>query len=183
MVYGNIPSLPTSTSIFVRSMESALPASMQVYGLLTSDGTASMNTDGSSSVKTFSYASTGNTMLHRCLVHIVDGSINPVDFAGINSGVANGLRINVTDSDGTMLNTFGTDVIPIINNTRWVLLAGTDIDRDTSGPGNDALTIRWSFDKSGTPIMLSAGESFNIEIRDDLTAVSQFHVLLQGHAL
>jgi len=164
--------------IWVYPQSGADPTKM-FFSNLTSNGTNSLNTNGVSSYKTFSYTNTGpvNNYLYRCNIHIIDGSIDPLDFGGIAGSLTTGCIFTVTDSNGTVTQTFGD--WPLTNNASWSLLAGTDIDRDT-GAGDDSLTVRWTLAKAGAPLKLGAGESLNFTVRDDLTPLTQFHIMAQG---
>lgn len=174
--------ISTPSNLRVNSMSSALPAQYHIFSTLTSNGTDSMNTSGQTSAVTFSYSSTNPVMLHRAIVQIVDKGMNVTDFGGISGGLANGMEVCVTDSDSTVLLDY-TAGLPIKINSDWVRLAGVDVDRDSNtGAGDDGFSVRWTIAKSGVPLMLGSGQSFNFVVNDSLTALTQFHVIVQGHA-
>lgn len=111
-----------------------------------------------------------------------DGGLAPTRFGGITGLTnANGLLIQKRAADGTtVLKHYGTDVVSIHQNHQWTYLAGgDDNDPDTQGSGPDALGVRWTFSRTGTPLVLNAGESFNFVVRANLTGLVEFRAQVQ----
>jgi len=167
----------------VYPLELGSDASLFVFDMLTSAGTDSLVTDGSTSVVTYSYTCPQNMFadLARVNIHLLDDSIEPSDFGGIAGSLTTGCFFCVTDSSGTITQAFDNWIIK--NNGAWSVLAGTDIDRDTMRPGipgDDSLTIRWTMMKAGVFMRLNEDENLKFVIRDDLTELSAFHMQVQG---
>ncbi len=149
-----------------------------VFSHLTTAGTESMATDGSSSVVTFSYTvPAGRTAsLSHLNIHIADGSVDPHQFGGL-AEITNGCLVRVIGSDGTTI-LQGFDDEAINTNGDFGELCGANIIIAT-GMGDDTINARWNFIEGGS-MVLQAGESFATEVRDDLGALTEFECLVVG---
>lgn len=146
---------------------------------MTTGSSIDMNIDGSSTSVLFKYICPANTesAIARLNIHIQDGKVDPPDFGGI-SALTNGVLFEIYDSDDTLIIDL-LDGVPIKANTHWAMFAGTDVVVHT-GTGDDAMTARWTFARAGGALHITAGQYFQATIRDNLSAISAFHMVLQG---
>ena len=146
------------------------------------DGVA-MNVDGSSDVKAFNYeVPAGKTFLfERVNVHIQDSSIRADGFGGLTI-LANGLLVEIIDTDGSTVVLDFTDGKPLKRHNSFGHLAGIDADADTSGVGGaqDSILIRWTINRAGASMLLHTGEIIRVTVQDDLTGLSHFRMMVQG---
>ena len=168
--YGS--SEPVSTNKY-----SHVPHEKHIYKFLSNGTVVEMNVDGAASTTTFKYTATGDSVIVRVNLLIMDTATAPSKFGGIAS-LTTGLEIGIFDSDGTQVLDF-TDGQPIKTNADFGLLAGTDSVID-AGAGDDAASIRWTIAKSGSPGWLPKDYYIAITILDDLTGISSFRAQAQG---
>jgi len=148
--------------------------------LVDSGGGITLAVDGTAP-KVFSYTvPTGNVLeLASCAIGIVDGSINPRDFGGINGGLTAGLLVKLHDTDEAVLFDF-LDGDPIKRNSGFSKLSNARIDYET-GAGDDVLQVYWNLTAGyGTTLRLDGGESLRVTVRDDLTSLVDFWWYLKG---
>jgi len=120
-------------------------------------------------------------ILHRMLVMIEDSSgMAARDYGNIANGLTNGIAIG-TFRDGVLVNQL-TQNTPILTNGEWARPCH-DVDLKTWSTGNEVLTVRWTFEKSGKPITLNGGkkESFRVTLNDDLTGLVEHTFHVQGY--
>lgn len=144
------------------------------------DGTGSidMNVNGAiTPVRFFLRTLVGHVaLLYRQIVHLTDtGSIDSGGF-GNGMSLTNGIEIgrwSFTANDwlGPRL----TEQLPITTNTLWAGY-GFDLDHNKWGLGDESLTSRFSFFKDGGPILIGDNCGWAVEINDDLTSLSSFHI-------
>lgn len=158
--------------------EFARPANFLIYEFLTNGGSRAMNVDGTTPV-TFKYTPTVDVQLHSVHTHLVDTGISADDFGGI-SALANGVLIQVLDTEAAVIQHFGTDLHPIQQNFDFAVYAGDKISRDFAGGGDDVYIFDWDFNHAGAELTLLAGQTFQFIIQDDLQALTEFTVMLQG---
>jgi hypothetical protein len=118
-------------------------------------------------------------LISRLNIQMQASGILPTDFGGISGGLANGLLISARDTNGASLMDF-LDGSTIKNNAEFILLAGTDVDRETAGPGDDFLGVRWTIDKAGAKMEVKQGQSIRFTVQDDLSTITDFRVKAQG---
>ena len=114
-----------------------------------------------------------NMMVHDDVKLIPNGFFSLVE-------LTNGMLIQILEIDGTTIReNFSTDVHPLTNHVDIGLLAGVDVDTDSSQNLMGA-TIRWTIDKVGTDVPLHPGETLRVVIQDDLSTLQAFHSQIQG---
>ena len=152
-----------------------------VFEFLADGATRDLSVDGTTPVK-YKYTAPEDTavLIGRCCILIVDGSQSPTKFGGINP-LTNGLVVQAIDIDGTtVLQDFtGGELIKF--NSEFVFLAG--IDRPiTAAAGDDVLEVRWTLTEAGagSPGMLLPGQSLQVTVQDNLTAITSFRWKVQG---
>lgn len=113
----------------------------------------------------------------RFIYQITDGSaMDDTTFGGI-SALTNGLVLR--RNNGVINNIYN-----IKNNGQFALHTFDRSYSDKAGPGLFGIVVRSSFagqDKHGVTIRLGVGESVELIVQDDLTGLSSFRVVAQGH--
>lgn len=159
-----------------------IPPENMIYELLSNGATTNMNVDGSVTPVEFEYECPDNNVafLHRNTLHMVDGGIIPTTFAGV-SALANGVEIQIIDSDGTTILLDYTKGRTMTTNTDFALLAGPDFPvLAGTGNGDDVMSIRWTLSKAGGPLLLTEGQIFRVTINDDISGITHMHWMMQG---
>ncbi len=143
-------------------------------------GSISMNVDGSVTPVEFTYKCPDNyqAILRRINISIFDGGPTGNEFGGIPA-LTNGVHFCTRGTDGKEIFNF-TEGGDIKQNRAFGLLAGPDWALAT-GAGVDAVTVRWTFEKAGKQILLLPGEEFVVIIQDDLTAIDDMGMQIQGY--
>lgn len=164
---------------------SDIEPSNAVYQLLTTtgvvDGSIEMNVNGSVTPVNFDYiVPEGRSVdVARINIRIGDGKVVPSKFGDI-AELANGLLVQILDTDGsTVLQNFSTDQAAIKKTADFSSLAANDVDI-SDGTGTQYVYIRWTLERIGRPILMTAGQRFRIIVRDDLTGLIEFRAELQG---
>jgi hypothetical protein len=148
------------------------------------DGTGdiSQNVDGSSTpVKFFRQPpSDKKYKLKRMNVQAIDGNFNnAAQYGALGAALTNGIRIYV-ENDGGIIKEYTSD-FKIKRNHDWSFLAGID-SPVVGGAGEDALLVRWTFERSFSNITLdgSKNERLVVEIQDNLTGLTDQTCVVQG---
>lgn len=144
--------------------------------------TRDLNVDGSSIMQSFIVrgAGTGSPLeidVTRIMFQITDNNaMDDGKFGGINA-LTNGIVLRRN-------NGYISNIYNIKNNGDFALVA-FDVDYSDKAPaGTFGLRVRSTFagqDKHGVAIRLAAGESLELLIQDDLTDLTSFRILAQGH--
>jgi len=153
---------------------------------LEGDGTnQSANRNGSvTAVPFYAGPRTGVWEINRMLILIEDNAVIAADDYGGVSVLTNGVSIDVKEggSGGTVLQDM-TDGFTIKSNVHWAGLC-YDMTEHTFGSGNNFIVVRWSFSRSGQPIILNSNRNENlvVTVNDDLTGLVEHNFLIQGRA-
>lgn len=92
--------------------------------------------------------------------------------------LANGLTVDVRKADGSIVETFGTDFIPIRRHNDWGALAATVF---ATTRGNDSrYTIEWPVSSTSKLLRMTQGQRVCITVRDDLTDITTLVAMVQG---
>lgn len=156
--------------------------SIYTYMTLANDGsTISAAVDGSSVAKEFIFSPSGRVaIVYRVILYIEDNANFRVqDYGGISGGLTNGILLGVYDSDDVILLDL-TDGLPIKTNGSWSRLC-YDVNHLNYGSGNEVLTGRWTFEKSGRGLLLRDGDQLKVTIQDDLTGLVHHTFMVQGY--
>lgn len=114
----------------------------------------------------------------RCNFFITDGAITPNKFGGV-SALANGCLFQIIDDDGTsILLDFFNDV-PIKTNDQFAKIAGVDTVA-TFAAGDDFFPIRFTMQRAGKKMRLTAGQRIRWTNRDNLSTITRFQFMVQG---
>lgn len=157
-----------------------------IFKLLSSngDGTGTTNAIGDYSVTPLSLkygpSSTEDVEIGRMIVKIEDAGTFDADKYGNNITLTNGIRCYVKDSSDAVIEEI--TAFPIISSGDW---AGHchDVTLHSFGTGNNVLTVRWTFSRSGHPIELhlTNGQYFEIYLNDDFTGLIEHRFQIQGY--
>ena len=150
--------------------------------LVNASGSPDMHIDGSGTPVAFVFRAPRALDIHR--VNFVAEAAAKEDLNGFFSlaELDNGLTIIHRKSEaagGGTLQNFGTGVVPITTHTRLGALAGVDVASD-SVANKSRFDIRWTLRKSGVPLAMQHHEEFIINVRDNLSTLLYFHVMVQG---
>jgi len=120
--------------------------------------------------------------IHRMMMFIQDGAVAfaPSTFGAL-SALTNGLLLQVEKvaDDSVLFDLLDGEALK--NNSHWGALAYDVRLDDYGGSSTDAVLMsRLSFDKFGGPLTLTSTERFRLSIRDDLTDLTEFHIILEG---
>lgn len=116
----------------------------------------------------------------RMNIKIVDNAnFSALNYAGLMAPLTVGLTLKVTsdDTDETILTT-----LPIKTNADYADIAGVDINYLNFGIGDNAIGVRWTFDKAGVPLILHGWHSDKLllQVRDDLSDLVSHRFKVQG---
>lgn len=166
--------------------DSAGPKNVAIYKSMFKaephdDTNRNQNVDGSVTPVRFSVAPPAGQVwqITRMIILLRDGGTFDSGGWGNNGGspLANGMKVGLT-LDGTDI-----DMTPI----PWVTvadLAGVayDLDHHAFGSGDEFITVRLTISKAGTNLRLDGdkGDSFWMEVRDNLTHLTEQRCMCQG---
>jgi len=116
--------------------------------------------------------------VHRLLAYIRDTGSFDAGAYGNGITMANGIEIALVGSDGAIKIDL-LDGIPIKSSGDWARQC-FDIDHQSFGQGDDFMTVRWTFTKTGMPLSVGPLESIRVTINDDLTDLVEHKFQFQG---
>lgn len=118
-------------------------------------------------------------IIQRLVVYIQDATAFRASwYGGIGAGLTNGLGLSINDSEGNkLLDLTGGESIK--TNGQW---GGICFDTHLSeyGAGSESLAVRYTFEKSGSPVVLTNGETLCLEANDDFSGLEAHTFFLQG---
>ena len=148
------------------------------------DGTGTKNAVGNyaSAAETFYIAPPATKVfyIHRLIVTITDAGAPDSGKYGNNIVLTNGILASVTNNS-TEIDL--CDGVPVKTNADWGRMC-YDMKPDTFGAGNDSVTVRWTFSKSGQPLILAGDRSdqFTITLNDDFSDLIGHYFMIQGYS-
>jgi hypothetical protein len=147
------------------------------------DGSGTKNATGNYASDTPFYITPGwarhRFIIHRVLYYIEDDAIG-IDlstYGGITA-LTTGVLVRVTRKDGTVFDL--TDGVPIKTNGDIARIC-YDLDISTFPANNNYVIGRWTFAKSGAPIVLNFGDRLEFVMRDNLTTLVAHYFMVQGY--
>ena len=157
---------------------------------LDDGSTDNMNVNGASTAVNYDYTVPTDKVvgLSRINWHVLDNAKQ--DLSGFFSlpALTKGLLFQILDDDGsTVLQDFDTTDHPITKTADVYNLAGIDLEDDVSG-NESRFGIRWSIYKaaggdSAGVMKLTAGQVVRCKVQDDLSGLTEFHMMVQGTIL
>lgn len=148
---------------------------------LSTDGTATGTKDMSTTADEYYITDANSTLeLHRMIVSYQDeGGGNVSEYGNLNAALSTGILVQVRGRNGTTVKLDLLDGETITQNGDWARYC-YDANRIDWGAGLDLFVVRWTFAKSGEPLILEPGQRLSMVIQDDLTNLSNHYALVQG---
>jgi hypothetical protein len=120
--------------------------------------------------------------IHRMVVVVEDdATFTAVKYGGVAT-LANGITVKKMKNGPT-----GTEVLDLLDNTTISGLIGWghycyDVQEHTFGSGSNFALVRWTFAKSGEPLLLNGanGDVLVVQINDDLSTLVDHTFMIQG---
>jgi len=121
------------------------------------------------------------TNIERLIIHIEDTFGMVADeYGNIGNALTNGYSVKILkDND--------KQIIDLCDNVLIKTNAGIgrycyDVDIKSWGltPTNEFLNARWTFSKSGSPIILAPGQKLSITLNDDFSDLISHYFMIQG---
>ena len=116
--------------------------------------------------------------VRRCNLAMIDGSITPSKFGGIDLSGGTGATVKLHAKGGGELFDF-MEGSTLKDNTDFAHLAGVDAPIIPAA-GDDAFSVRWTLNKMGDDIYLEPGDYLEVVIQDDISALTKFRWSVQG---
>jgi len=115
--------------------------------------------------------------ISRMIVSIRDTGTFDSGKYGNNITLTNGITIQHLDQDDNVV----VNLTPssILTNTEWGEYC-FDIAVQDFGSGDAFLLVRWTFAKSGEPIVLGQGDKLVVTLNDDFSGLNDHRFLAQG---
>jgi hypothetical protein len=115
----------------------------------------------------------------RLIIIIGDASVAAERYGGITGGLTNGIEFSWRDVDGTVTDMLGGQKVK--SNLNWARYC-YDVENKDFGVGEEYITVRWTFSKSGEPIVLHGyqADRLVLSFNDDFTPLERHTFLFQG---
>lgn len=174
---GKIISVVTNTL----TMDTPIDTVFTSAGAVVFQTIKEMNVDGSSVASNFNITNGAEVDLHitRIIIHITDGTaMDDATFGGI-SALTRGIIFRQKFADGTYNNIFN-----VKTNGEFGELAYDKNYDDKAPAGVYGVTIRFTFgslEKHGTILKIKENEALELLIQDDLTDLTSFRIMAEGH--
>lgn len=147
-------------------------------------GTENANGDYSSTPGVFYFQNVNRgALINRMNVSVYDTKgIEAEEYGNLGSALGNGIRVQVTDSDDNEIVAVDGG-LAITFNAGWAF-NNYDVSLvDFGNTTNEAVLCRWSFYKSGLPLMIPAGYKFKVTCNDDLQGLITHYFKIDGKYL
>jgi len=116
----------------------------------------------------------------RLIVQVQDVGALDAGFYGNNIVLANGIIVQHQDAAGLPIRTLTE--LPVMTNADWARYS-FDSTPSTYGAGNNYVSCRWTFTKTGSGLILAAGERIAAVFDDDLTGLVGHFFQVQGRGV
>ena len=119
--------------------------------------------------------------ISRMIVTVEDtAGMAAADYGNITGNLTNGITVREQNDSGTITDLTGG--IPVKSNAQWARLC-YDANVLTWGNGNEFLTVRWTFARTGQEMRLDGDENERLEVvlNDDFTGLVTHYFLVQGY--
>ena len=118
-------------------------------------------------------------VLTRMMIHYSDSGTLVVDTYGADITLTNGIRIEVQDADGNVILDL-CDGELVTSNEGWLAMC-YDFSVEAALGASKIFGARWTFEKSGTPIVLRPGQKFVLTFEDDFDDLLNHTFMVQGY--
>lgn len=117
--------------------------------------------------------------VERLIIHIGDSAMNTGAYGAVPA-LTNGVLVKVHNAAGTaILDLFANDAAKTL--TDWTHVADGAVSVLDQGTGDEFFSATILFrEMFGQPLLLLAGESLRITVRDDLTGLTHHHFVASG---
>jgi len=123
-------------------------------------------------------SSNGVIEVHRLVMQIEDATAATGEKYGGGTALTNGIELFLLDASGNTVIDI-TDGLPIKNNGDWARYC-YDLTIDSFPGTNDFVQVRWTFAKSGVPLVLKPGWSLAARLNDSMTFLVDHTFMVQG---
>lgn len=156
-------------------------ASRIISRFLSTDGTATGTKDMSTTADEYYIVDSDSTLeIARMIVSYQDaGGGNVSEYGNIGAALTSGILVQVRGRDGSTVRKDLLDGETIQTNGDWARFC-YDANRLDWGAGEDYFVVRWTFSKSGEPLILEPGQRLSMVIQDDLSLLTNHYALVQG---
>lgn len=117
--------------------------------------------------------------LYRMIVYVKDAGTLDASSYGNGITLATGIKVRVADAGGVILDLFDGQTVK--SNADW---AGAcyDVSISTFGTGDNYLHVRWTFAKSGQPLIINGekGEWLEVVLNDAFDGLLSHYFKVQG---
>jgi len=151
------------------------------YADTVGDGSGSVEMNVASGVfKLAPLAGESKILVERVLISVRDTGTFDTNAYGNGIALTNGIgmALHRASDDAVLIDLLGG--YPIKTNGDWAA-ACYDMNVATYGSGDQVMSIRWTFSKTGVPLVVKSGEYLGVTIADDLTALSHQRFFFQGN--
>ena len=120
-------------------------------------------------------------LLERMNIYIETASrITPALYGDVDLSSGVGVKVTIKDASNNVIHNFTPVALTVTQH--WGLVAGSDVTPSAFAAGVDAVNVRWTFTKGGSPLVLDgrAGEYLSVLISDDLSGLTSQLMQVQG---
>ncbi len=144
------------------------------------DGTGTKSAIGNYASPTdFYFEAQRVTELHRILISVEDTQgMQAEEYGNLGAALSNGYVIEAKDASDNVLQDY-CDGVAVTTNANLGRIC-YDLDLKSWGAGNELLLARFTFTRSGNPVILSAGQKLVVTLNDDFTGLLSHYFMLQG---
>lgn len=148
---------------------------------LSTDGTATGTKDMATTADEYFIKDADSTLeLARMIVSYQDGTGGlGNEYGNLNAPLTNGILVQVRARDGTTVRRDLLDGQTVKENADWARYC-YDFQIFKFSGADDIFAARWTFAKSGEPLILEPGQRLSMVIQDDLTNLTNHYALVQG---
>lgn len=156
-------------------------ASRIISRFLSTDGTATGTKDMSTTADEYYIIDANSTLeIHRMIVSYQDGTGGlGNEYGNLNAALSSGILVQVRGRDGSTVKLDLLDGTPVKENADWARYC-YDFNIFAFSGADDIFVARWTFAKSGEPLILEPGQRLSMIIQDDLTNLTNHYALVQG---
>jgi hypothetical protein len=118
-------------------------------------------------------------LVNRAIIFIEDdGGFRADHYGVLGAALANGIMVQLQTKTGGVITDY-TDGFPIKANADWGRLS-YDVSFESFGAGTNYVTCRWTFGKTGLPLLLQRETKLVFKLNDNFTGIDQQTFNLQG---
>lgn len=119
--------------------------------------------------------------LTRMIISIEDSSgMQQNEYGNLGSALGAGIEVQVLDSDNNVINNM-TDGVPVTTNAGWGRQCyDVELKSWQTAPANELILVRWTFNQTGSPILLTNGQRLAVVFNDDLNGLISHYYQVQG---